>query len=50
MAMLIELKLALINAVKQSQQKHGFSQNDLAMRIKSNPSCATKIEAADPSG
>ncbi len=48
-AMLVELKLSLINAVKQSRQKHGLSQSDLAKRIGSSQSRVAKIEAGDSS-
>lgn len=48
-AMLVKLKLSLISAVKQSRQKHGLSQSELAKRIKSSQSRVAKIEAGDPS-
>ncbi|MEK6591972.1 MAG: helix-turn-helix transcriptional regulator [Pseudomonadota bacterium] len=48
-AMLVELRLSLIGAVKQSRQKHGLSQSELAKRIKSSQSRVAKIEAGDPS-
>lgn len=47
--MLVELRLSLIGAVKQSRQKHGLSQSELAKRIKSSQSRVAKIEAGDPS-
>lgn len=48
-AMLVELKLSLINAVKQSRQKRGLSQIDLAKRMGSSQSRVAKIESGDPS-
>ena len=48
-AMLVELKLALTNAVRQSRQKRGLSQIDLAERMGSSQSRIAKIEAGDPS-
>jgi len=48
-AALVEVKLALIDAVKKSRQKHQLSQVDLAARIGSSQSRIAKIEAGDPS-
>ncbi len=48
-AMLVELKLSLVNAVRQSREKHGLSQTDLARRLESSQSRVAKIEAGDPS-
>jgi ribosome-binding protein aMBF1 (putative translation factor) len=48
-AMLVELKLALTDAVRQSRQKRGLSQIDLAQRMGSSQSRVAKIEADDPS-
>ena len=47
-AMLVELKLSLTDAVRQSRQKHGLSQIDLAQRMKSSQSRVAKLEAGDP--
>lgn len=46
-AKLVELKLALINAVKQARQKRGLSQIELAARMGSSQSRIAKIEAGD---
>ncbi len=48
-AMLVEIKLSLINAVRQSREKHGLSQIDLAQKMGSSQSRVAKIEAGDPS-
>jgi len=48
-AKLVELKLSLVDAVKQARQKRGLSQVDLAQRIGSSQSRVAKIEAGDPS-
>lgn len=48
-AMLVELKLSLMSAVKQARQKRGLSQIDLAQRMGSSQSRVAKIEAGDPS-
>lgn len=48
-AMLVELKLSLTDAVRQSRQKRGLSQIDLAQRIGSSQSRVAKMEAGDPS-
>ena len=48
-ARLVELKLALVSAVKKSRIKRRLSQSDLAVRMKSSQSRIAKIEAADPS-
>lgn len=48
-AMLVELKLSLIKAIRQSREKHGLSQIDLAQRMGSSQSRVAKIEAGDPS-
>lgn len=47
--MLVELKLSLIKAVKQSREKSGLSQIDLARRMGSSQSRVAKIESGDPS-
>lgn len=48
-AMLVELKLSLVNAIRQSREKHGLSQADLAQRMGSSQSRVAKIEAGAPS-
>ena len=48
-AMLVEFKVSLIDAVRQSRQKRGLSQIDLAQRMGSSQSRIAKIEAGDPS-
>lgn len=48
-ALLVELKLSLISAIKQSRLKRGLSQVDLAQRMGSSQSRVAKIEAGDPS-
>lgn len=44
---LVELKLSLINAVKEARQKRGLSQIELAARMGSSQSRIAKIEAGD---
>ena len=46
-AKLVELKLSLINAVKQARQKRGLSQIELAERMGSSQSRIAKIESGD---
>jgi ribosome-binding protein aMBF1 (putative translation factor) len=48
-AMLVELKLLLTDAVRQSRQKRGLSQIGLAQRMGSSQSRVAKMEAGDPS-
>jgi DNA-binding XRE family transcriptional regulator len=48
-AALVELKLALMAAVKQARTKRGLSQTALAQRIGSSQSRVAKIETGDPS-
>lgn len=48
-AMLVELKLSLIKAIRQAREKHGLSQIELAQRMGSSQSRVAKIEAGDPS-
>jgi ribosome-binding protein aMBF1 (putative translation factor) len=48
-ALLVELKLALVNAVKRSRKRHRLSQMDLAQRMGSSQSRVAKIEAGDTS-
>jgi ribosome-binding protein aMBF1 (putative translation factor) len=46
---LIEIRLSLAQAAKQSRVQHELSQTDLAKRMKSSQSRIAKIESADPS-
>lgn len=46
---LVELKLALVTAVRKTRQKRGISQIDLAQRMRSSQSRIAKIEAGDAS-
>lgn len=48
-ALLVELRLVLISAVKRSREKRGLSQTDLARRMGSSQSRVAKIEAGHPS-
>src|SRR5258706_5739439 len=48
-AMLVELKVSLAGALKQTRQKHRLSQVDLALRMGSSQSRVAKVEAGDPS-
>ncbi|MGH8687501.1 MAG: helix-turn-helix domain-containing protein [Burkholderiales bacterium] len=48
-AALVELKLALVAAVRATRQKRGLSQIDLAQRLRSSQSRVAKIEAGDAS-
>ena len=48
-AALVEIKLALTDAVRQARIKRKLSQTDLALRIKSSQSRVAKIEAGDAS-
>jgi len=48
-AALVELKISLADALKQSRQKHRLSQVDLAQRMGSSQSRVAKIETGDPS-
>jgi ribosome-binding protein aMBF1 (putative translation factor) len=48
-AALVELKLALVDAVRRARQKRGMSQVDLAQRMRSSQSRIAKIEAGDAS-
>jgi ribosome-binding protein aMBF1 (putative translation factor) len=45
---LVEIKLALADAVKKQREKHSLSQGALAARMKSSQSRVAKIEAGDP--
>ena len=46
---LVEIKLALADAVKRQREKHRLSQSALASRMRSSQSRIAKIEAGDPS-
>ena len=46
---LVELKLALVTAVREARRKHGLSQTDLAQRMRSSQSRVAKIETGDSS-
>jgi len=46
---LVEMKLALADAVKAQREKSHLSQIELAARMKSSQSRVAKIEAGDPS-
>jgi DNA-binding XRE family transcriptional regulator len=48
-AALVELKLALVGAVRRARRKRGLSQIDLAQRMQSSQSRIAKIEAGDAS-
>jgi len=48
-AALVELKLALVTAVRKTRQRRGISQIDLAQRMHSSQSRIAKIEAGDAS-
>ena len=48
-AMLVDLKLSLVDAVRQSRQKRGLSQIELAQRMGSSQSRVAKLETGDPS-
>ena len=48
-AALVEIKLALTGALRQTRIKRKLSQTDLAQRIKSSQSRVAKIEAGDAS-
>src|SRR5262245_41709724 len=45
----VEMKLALVEAVKAQREKSHLSQVELAARMKSSQSRVAKIEAGDPS-
>lgn len=47
-AMLVELKLSLTSALKETRTKHHLSQVELAQRMGSSQSRVAKIEACDP--
>jgi transcriptional regulator with XRE-family HTH domain len=45
----VEVKLCLMDALRQARRKRGISQIDLAKRMGSSQSRIAKIEAGDPS-
>lgn len=45
---LVEIKLALADAVRVQREKHSLSQSALAARMKSSQSRVAKIESGDP--
>lgn len=48
-AALVDVKLSLVGALRESRRKRRLSQTDLALRIGSSQSRVAKIEAGDPS-
>ena len=48
-AALVDLKLALVAAVRLARRKRGLSQIDLAQRMRSSQSRVAKIETGDQS-
>lgn len=48
-AALVELRLALSRSLKTWRTRRGFSQVELAKRLKSSQSRVAKMEAGDPS-
>jgi ribosome-binding protein aMBF1 (putative translation factor) len=48
-AMLVELKVSLAGALRQTRAKRGLSQVELAQRMRSSQSRVAKIEAGDAS-
>jgi ribosome-binding protein aMBF1 (putative translation factor) len=46
---IVEMKMALADAVKVQREKHNLSQTELAKRMRSSQSRVAKIEAGDPS-
>ena len=46
---IVEMKIALADAVKVQRAKHNLSQTELAKRMRSSQSRIAKIEAGDPS-
>ncbi len=48
-AALVEVKLCLMDALRQTRLKRGISQIELAKRMGSSQSRIAKIEAGDPS-
>lgn len=47
-AALVQVKLCLMDALRQARRKRGISQIDLAKRMGSSQSRIAKIEAGDP--
>jgi len=45
---LVDLKLALVDAVRAARLRHGLSQTELAQRMRSSQSRIAKIETGDP--
>jgi ribosome-binding protein aMBF1 (putative translation factor) len=45
----VELKLALADLLKNLRVKNGWTQTDIARRLKSSQSRVAKMESADPS-
>jgi ribosome-binding protein aMBF1 (putative translation factor) len=48
-AALVDMKLCLMDALRQARRKRGISQIELAKRMGSSQSRIAKIEAGDPS-
>src|SRR5438876_4417634 len=48
-AALIEMKLSLSRSLRESRQRRGVSQVELAKRLRSSQSRVAKMEAGDPS-
>lgn len=48
-AAIVEMKIALADAVKAQREKHNLSQTELAKHMRSSQSRVAKIEAGDPS-
>lgn len=48
-AALVDLKLALVAAVREARRKRGLTQTALAQRMRSSQSRVAKIEMGDPS-
>lgn len=48
-AALVEVKLCLMDALRQTRRRRGISQVELAKRMGSSQSRIAKIEAGDPS-
>jgi len=48
-AAIVEMKIALVDAVKAQREKHNLSQTELAKRMRSSQSRVARIEAGDPS-
>jgi ribosome-binding protein aMBF1 (putative translation factor) len=46
---IVEMKMALADAVRVQREKHNLSQTELAKRMRSSQSRVAKIEAGDPS-